>query len=187
MLMAVSWVVFSADVPDLGVISPRRGIVLGTSTHRADFISFKLEFLPQTAPTNLVTLTVTNELLTVDQLVRVPSGRGILGVTAVYADDESEPALFRYDLRRSKPPAPSLTPTAIGTTNQEQTSLTNQMRKIREGRRVPVHAPLPPGFFGAPTQEVAQAVLRPLPGATNWTYSQHLDWLADRQSKRRSE
>lgn len=142
-----------------------------------------------TPPTNLITLTMTNEYLTVTNLAQVPSGPGIMGVRSVFTDgEESEVALYRYDLRRGKPSAPSATPVHIGTTNEVENSLTNRLRRIREGRRT-MPPPLPPGIVGEAQAKAPQPFVRELPNATNWSYSQHLDWLADRaaKGKRRGE
>lgn len=173
------------------VISPKRGAAIGLHSTRPQFVSFRVEFLPDGPPTNLITLAVTNDLLRVEDLPQVPSGQGLMGVRAVFADgEESEVALSWYYLHRNRPSAPSVTPVAIGTTNEVESSLSDEIRKIQRRRVIPA-PPMPPGVVSdaelatVPTEHF----IRPLPDATNRAYSQYLDSLADRSAKglRRNE
>lgn len=174
---------FNLSAAEVLILTPKSGVHIGVHSTRLNFASFRVEFLPDGPPTNLVTLIITNDLLTVDLLKRVPSGRGLMGVRSLYKDgEESEVTLIRYDLRREKPPAPSLTPVGIGTTNQVESSLSDELRKIRSRRVVPM-PPMP----GVPRQQIVDTFRPPLPDGTNRSYSQFLDSLADRKGKRRSE
>lgn len=183
-LMAVGWVVLSAEVPDIGVISPRRAMTLGENTTRPDFVSFTVEVRSEASPTNFITFTLTNTVLTVMDMARVPSGPGIIGVKANYADgEESEMVVGRYDLRRGRPPGPSIEATHPEGSGQRKRTLSDEIWKIRGQRRIPV-PPLPGQMT---TNTVWRPGDRPLTGGTNRDYGQHLDGLADRSSKRRSE
>lgn len=186
----------AADIPDFGIISPRRAMTLGVNTTRPDFVCFTVEVRPESSPTNIVTFTTTNRVLTVMKFARVPSGPGILGVTANYADgEESEMTLRRYDLRRGRPSAPSIEAVHTEGAGMHPKSLQEELRKIRGEQMVPV-PPMPPNVLQYDIQNVPRKenvyqtdIRKPLPDATNRAYADHLDWLADRAAvgKRRSE
>lgn len=189
MTLLLLCLILGADLPHLGTITPRRPVALSANSTRPDFHCFIVEARPQDS-TNVFTITITNGVLSVSNMVQVPSGSGIIGVRSCFKDgEESEPALYRYDLRRAKPPKPSATPLHILGTPEQPNSLTNELRKIRGSRQVPT-PPMPQVGKSAASfpQDVAIA-LRPLPDATNREYSQFLDWQADRanRGKRRSE
>lgn len=149
----------------LGTITPRRAISISSVINREDFAYFVVEVIPRNPPTNVVTLTVTNGLLTADLMEKVPDGRGVLGVRSVFNDGiESEVSLYTYDLRREPPPKPVLTPVGVSSAPEESKSLTGALRRITR-RLIP-----PP----------------PLPGGTNAAYSQRVELTADPR-KRRNE
>lgn len=180
-------VILAADIPDFGIISPRRAMTLGVNTTRPDFISFTVEVRPEASPTNIVTFTTTNRLLTVMKFARVPSGPGILGVTANYADgEESEMTLRRYDLRRGRPSAPSIEAVHPEGSGMRPKSLQEELWKIQANQVRPA-PPMPP--TGETVHRGVRLVAPPLPGGTNRAYADHLDWLADRAAagKRRNE
>jgi hypothetical protein len=176
----------ASDIPDLGIISPRRAVVLQQHSSRPDFVSFSVEFLPQAPPTNLVTLTLTNEFLSVSNLAAIPSGPGILGVQAIYADgSKSDLALYRYDLRRGKPAKPSARAVGVLMADEPEKSLTGEITRVREARVI-----LMPALPGQRDVRAASRMVPnrpPLPNGTNRTYAEHLDAIADWGAKRRSE
>lgn len=185
----------AVDIPDLGVITPRTGATISLNSTRPGFVWFLIEVKPSVPPTNLVALTLTNNLLTVGDMAPVPSGPGILGVRSIYSDgEESEVALYRYDLRRSKPSAPSMSLTHVGGPPEPESSLTNEMRRIRERRAMPT-PPAPEYTSGLQydqpkrKQIVYIESVKPLPGGTNLSYGQFRDRLADafQWGRRRSQ
>lgn len=132
-----------SEVPSLGVISPKRAVFL-EHPERPDFVLFRVELKPEAPPTNVVTLTVTNNLLTITNLIGVPDGPGVLGAVAVFADgEESEMALYRYDLRRNRPAKPVLRSTTILTPPEPTNSLINEIRAIRAAAHSVMPPPLP--------------------------------------------
>lgn len=136
---------------DLGVISPRRGVSLVHS--RPDLSHFRLELLPETPPTNSVTLTITNGFLQSANLAGLPDGPGIVGVTAVFNDgEESEMAIYRYDLRRGRPAKPSATPVTILGEGLTPNGLTNEIRAIRSMAPVAPPPPLPKAAYDQQTR-----------------------------------
>lgn len=165
---------------DLGVISPRRAITLNPESDRPDFLNFTLELLPKRSPTNMVTLTITNLSISVEDLVRVPSGRVVMVWWANYADGtQSEASTDSFFLSRGRPAKPSATPTTIGHTNEAPRSATNELRK----RWVAPPMPSLPGQV----EKSAARFPPPLPHGTNKAYAQHLDEMARREGKRRNE
>lgn len=192
------------EVEDLGVITAKVGIVLEKDTERADWSHFVLEFLPQTPPTNLVTLTLTNDFLTLAELVRLPSGRVIMGVKSVCNDGtESTLKLYKFDIRRAGPPTPKARTIQIlrGEESPEPNTLSNKLQRLRESRPIeppPVpqtqpqrrgeRGPIPPASEW-PKPDVRPARALPLPGGRNETYAQHLDRMAEFYAKpgRRNE
>lgn len=184
-VLIFSFDLLAVDIPHLGVISPSRALVLDARSQRVGFRHFLVEVRPDAAPTNIVTLAVTNEMLTVTNLIQVPSGPGTIGVRSVYWDSESEIAIYRYDLRRAAPPRPLVTVTHVGGAPEVEKSLTNEIRRVRERFMMPVPPMIPP----RDTPKATAQPRRPLPAAEKRSYAEHLDWMADRaaQGLRRSE
>lgn len=159
-----------ADITDLGVMTPRRGFVLERNTKRKDWSHFRAEFTSYPS-SNKVTLILTNQLLTLDNLVALPSGRTVLGLVSVCQDgQESATNKLEFEIWRAEPPMPTITPTFLGG------------EPIAE-HRMPVKRIVYPPLPFTPTNR--QATLRdsepppPLPNSKNETYAQHLDKIAD--------
>lgn len=197
-LLILVFSVTAAPIPDLGVISPARGVWLEKESSRPDFQEFRIEVR---SGTNIFKLTLTNELLRAEHMTNVPSGPGILGVQAVYSSGEvSDFALYRYDLRRAGPPKPSARPIAVLTGPEPEKSFTNEIRRVQEVNPAP--PPPVPGQVGKSAESFPHHGLiafpapvdldtnvpivikwRPLPNATNRSYSEHWDWMADRAAR----
>lgn len=212
---------------DLGVISPRHGILLDTQTTRPDFQHFEVELKPADT-TNVTTLTLTNVLLTVDDMVALPSGRTVMGLKSYFWDGSvSDLAIYTFDLRRADPPTPSAVRAALSAGSEPPKSLINEMARRQVEKSAERFPPMPHRYFstniagqrstnladyasppvtwnpadytnqetyGRVSTDVtirfptnAPPELRPLPNATNQTYAEYLDWLADRKGKRRNE
>lgn len=219
-ILAASLNLFGTD--DLGVITPRRAIQIDLPTTRSDFHSFRVELLPAGMSNGPFTLTVTNSLLRAEDMSFLPSGRVTIGVAANFKDgSQSDLAIGAFDLRRGKPPAPTLRPMALSAPIEEPNSLTNELRARRVFQGGNIMPPIPAtdaDFFpttnqfiflidrhrgmlatnDVPTESLIEAlesrtgsnivfVPRPLPGSTNQTYAEYLDWMADRKGKRRNE
>jgi hypothetical protein len=246
LLLAFSLVAFPAD---LGVVTPRHGIILNSETTRPDFKQFEADF-KSSGDTNIVTLTITNVLIMPSDLVRLPSGRTVMGLRSRFADGSvSDRALYTFDLRRADPPKPSAK-LAVVTAGGDDTNApinesgvppppmpmghhigggpipemitmevdiptgTNQMMFFRamtetnlaelikyadsytvtnKASRYVISVPSEKGLAGVidTIQEATGSnivfVPKPLPGATNQSYAEYLDWMADRKGKRRNE
>lgn len=197
----------SLTAADLGVISPRHGILLNTQTTRTDFHRFEVELKPS-GTTNVVTLTLTNNLITVDDMAALPSGRTTMGVKSCFLDGSvSDLAIYAFDLRRAAPPAPSARRATLRAGSEPPKSLINELeRRYMEQAMPPPPSPwiqdstngldmatgLPTTevfirFTNAATDLIFTNGLRALTGATNRTYGEHLDWIEDRKAKRRNE
>lgn len=150
------------DIIDLGVFTPRIGIALDRIDDRKDFKEFRIEFLPQNPPTNMVAITHTNDLLTVADVAMLPSGPTIMGVRSVAMDGSESPvSLYRFDLRRAGPPAPMARPIHIAAEEPER-STTNALRRVIERRAT--HTPALP-----PMPAALKATLPgPIPPASRW-------------------
>lgn len=134
-LILLSCLNLAAAVTDLGVISPQRGIQIESPSTRSDFFSFTIE---SRSDETINTLTITNNLIEVDDLALLPSGRSVIAVWANFRDgSHSEVALATLDLRRSKAPAPLLRPIGVWSLSDPPNSLTNELRKIRGSAVVP--------------------------------------------------
>lgn len=187
------------DFEDLGVITAKVGIVLEKETSRSDWSHFVIEFQPMTPPTNAVTLTLTNDFVTLSNLVKLPSGRTLMGLKSVFRDGtESKIILYKLDIRRADPPAPKArTIQILDGSAPEINSLSNTLRRLRESRPVieppapprSQRGPIPPAEAWPAPAVVPARVLRALPGGTNRTYAQHLDSMAEYYSRpgRRNE
>jgi hypothetical protein len=178
-------VTVNVEEPVVYLITPRRGLTLHPNTEREDFLKFELEFNSHAPASNQVIFTMTNTLLTLDQLTAVPSGRSTMGIRSVYADGEvSETAIYQVAVWRGKPPKPSVKPTALsdpveakGTRGFESGRPARNLSPIQSARSL-----LPPSTNSPP-----------LPGGTAVTYGDHSDLKAEemlrhyRKSGRRNE
>lgn len=130
-----------AALPYLGTISPKRAVSL--SHTMPDLSYYRVEVAPEAPPTNIVTLTITNAMIYATNMVGIPDGPGILGVTAVFTDsEESETVLYRYHLRRKRPARPVATPVAVLSPPEASGGLTNEIQAVR-GTNVVTMPPLP--------------------------------------------
>jgi hypothetical protein len=140
-LILLSCLELTAAVTDLGVISPRHGILLNTETTRPDFKSFEAEFKPSSS-TNVVTLTITNTLITVDDLSVVPSGRTIMGLKSNFLDGSvSDMSIYTFDLRRASAPAPSAVRAPLRAGSDESKSLISELNAIQNAQAIPPPMP----------------------------------------------
>lgn len=147
-LLLVSAVVMLAA--DLGVISPRRAIQLSHETTRPDFVSFIVELMPSGDTNPPVRLNMTNSLIQVADIPQLPSGRVTMGVRSLFADgEESEVGVFTFNLRRSKPPAPTAMPMGVPAPVNDSGGLTNELWKIREASRVTAYPSIPTMDYNA--------------------------------------
>lgn len=243
--------VFNLTAADLGVISPRHGILLDHQTTRTDFQKFEVE-LKHRDTTNVVTLTLTNNLLLHSDLVQLPSGRTTMGLKSYFWDGSvSDIAIYTFDLRRAAPPAPSAVRSILRAGGEPPKSLISELERRYLAQAMPPPpvpsrghtltndhpwAPILPSTngldmeTGLPTTEILIRPLtndtelarplrvwqmpsftnsvnvptliksleyhtgsnvvfvpKPMPGATNRTYGEHLDWIEDRKGKRRNE
>lgn len=173
------------DPDDLGVISPRRALLLEKPADRKDFARFILEFLPQQWPTNKVVITTTNTVVYLGELVAVPHGPAVLAVRSECTDGSvSDIKLFKVDIRRNAPSAPRVRTIGVLTNDDRQAVEPVVHRWMHRARPTP---PVP-----GQTNRV-QGESQPLPGGRPETYSEGVDrmrrFYAERQSKgtRRSE
>lgn len=185
LLWALAFVVTisAQEVEDLGVLTPRNGIQLDKATTRGDVKTFIVEFLPQTPPTNAVSRVYTNEhsLVKISDLPELPSGPVVMGVKTIGADGvESEIALYRFDLRRGNPPKPRAYATALLEADAEPVS-TNTTAGVVARRREKLAASPPPPIPGAIS---APTPVPELEGASNKTYGDVLDAMAEHYAKR---
>lgn len=157
---------------DLGVVSTRNAIVL---EKRPDFAFFILHLLPQNWPTNMVSIVKTNDVLTLKDLDRVPSGDVVMEVKQISKDGAESPTLsFKFDVRRYDPEA------VIYLTKDQQWQV---VRALQEAER---NAPPIPGETRPQPPPPPQSAL---PGGTNKSYAEHLHEMAEHFAKtgRRSE
>lgn len=111
LLTALSLQADTNQIQNLGSITPRRSITLMRDT-RDDWVKYEIEFRSLPPSTNRTTVTLTNDLVTLEVLATVPSGPAIMGVRSVYEDGEtSDASVFRVSIWRGKPRAPSAKPT----------------------------------------------------------------------------
>lgn len=168
--------IMAQEIVDLGRLSTRRAIVL--EKWSPDLATFQIEIFPRNWPTNIVTITKTNEFLTLNDFDRVPSGDVIIKVKQVFekiCEDGSEPPfwLYKVDIRRYDPSA-----TLILTEDQQW----EVVRALAEAER---NAPPIPGQIKPPHPHPQIA----LPGGTNKTYGEHIYEMFEHFAKtgRRSE
>lgn len=127
----------SLTAADLGVIDPSHGILLNSNTTRPDFQSFQVELKPSDT-TNTVTLTITNRLLTVEDMAALPSGRIVMGLRSRFPEGLlSGLALYTFDLRRADPPVPSAERVALSGPPEPPKPLINEMERLRGAVPVP--------------------------------------------------
>lgn len=187
-----------ADAIDLGVISPHRGLILERNTSRPDWSHYKAEFLSLPS-SNLFRLDCYSDMINIESLGPVPSGPAILGVRSVTTDgQESQVSLYKLDIRRAEPPAPTVRAIQILQPRNAPQSLTNAIQRFRDDRimQIPprparrVESEVQGGMvlsdsFG--TNLIAAPDLhqmpQPMPEATNQTYGQKLDAMADFYNK----
>lgn len=141
---------------DLGVVSTRRAIVM---EKHPDFGFFIIHLLPQNWPTNLIAIIKTNEVLTLNDLDRVPSGDVVIEVKQICKDGSECPtSSFKIDVRRYDPEA------VIYLTREQQWEV---VRAMQEAER---NAPPIPGATRPPPPPHPSA----LPGGTNKSYGEHM-------------
>jgi hypothetical protein len=183
-------------IEDLGVITPTIGKILEHTTGRSDVSHFVLEFYPETPPTNIVKITKTNDLLTLDDLGQLPSGRMVMGLASQFSDGTVSPLkLYRLEVWRAEATAPRARSTFLATTNAEPVhSLTNALRNrvtavppppLPSMRLIGDGSPIPP----AGEWPTNPPTVRALPQGTNKSYAEHLDSMARHYSRpgRRNE
>lgn len=154
----------SQGITDLGVITERKGIMLEACTNRTDFLHFKVELQALRFPSNTVAFVKTNALLTMEDLVAMPPGPVIMGVSSTCRDGSESPmALFRMDVRRDPPKAPTARVVGLPVSEQSKTTILDAMRAVRSK---PVD---PPALSG-----VVRTEMFPMPNSTNNSYS---DWV----------
>lgn len=178
--LAVAALADDTDVEDLGLFTPRRGITLD-KIDAAAFKEFRVEFIPQNPPTNVVAITTTNELLTVEDVPMLPSGPTIMGVRTIAIDGGESPVqLYRFNLRRAGPPAPRARTTFLPSSEPER-STTNAVRRVIERRKAEApEPPMPPAMKAALPGPIPPADKwpKPMPGARNQTYAESQDAAA---------
>jgi hypothetical protein len=179
-LLLVPVCLSAAEIKDLGVISSTSLIELHKCERRKDFALFKVEILPRNMRgwTNKVTFTTTNNFLKLDDLAAVPEGVAIMGVRSYCADGTPSPvALFKIDVQRDGPDAPTATVSQILRMPQEQ-KIEHVIQAL-----TPVTPPPPlPGQTNAPRAAM------PLPGGSGSSYAQYQQRLEDAaRGKHRSQ
>lgn len=176
LLLSVLISVSAGEPIDLGTITPRRAIVLERNTGRPDWSHFKVEFFSLALTSNQVTLILTNELLTISNLVGLPSGPTIVGLRSVTLDGMESPiVLFRLDIRRAEPPSPGARVINIGKTNTGET-IHGAIERHRQSREL-----APPPIPG----QTNRVDVSELPNGISKTYSQYQDELADERRRNR--
>jgi hypothetical protein len=180
LFLLVSAPLCAAEIVDLGVITQTSLIELHKCERRKDFAWFKVEILPRNMRgwTNKVTFQTTNSFLKLDDLAAVPEGVAVMGVRSYCGDGTASPvALFKIDVQREGPDAPTVTVSQILRMPQEQ-----KIEHVIDAM-TPVTPPPPmPGQTNAP-----HAVM-PLPGGKNSSYAHYQQRLEDAaRGKRRSQ
>lgn len=204
-IIPLLWAGASAQiqVEDLGVITDRNAIILSRDPPRKDYAGYMIEFLPQFAPTNKVTLYITNEMILLENLVAVPHGPAIVGIRSVCKDGSESPvSLYTLDIRRDAPHPPNARMIGRITPQTHQTVEDVVENYRRRGILIP---PAPPGAEGMDTNRIPEpgpevgspgppgspdarpiparmsrpqtslAPGQPLPNGTNETYSDVID------------
>lgn len=153
-ILTLTCAMATEPVIDLGVVSSRRAIVMEKSP---DFGFFIISLLPQNWPTNLIAIIKTNEVLTLNDLDRAPSGDVIVEVKQICKDGSECPtSTFKIDVRRYDPEA------VIYLTKDQQWEV---VRAMEEAER---NTPPIPGATRPPPNPSA------LPGGTNKSYGEHM-------------
>jgi hypothetical protein len=175
-MAALCAAVHGQEIEDLGVLTPYKGIMLERNSTRKDFSHFIVD-LVSIAPSNHVALVLTNELLTITNLVQLPSGKITMGVIPVYTDGlKGEIALYVFDLRRGRPPrAKAHVVHLAGLELPGPTNVHQAMESRRKAR--PVSAPPPLPMQAGSTN--ASSFPGPLPNGKSTTYADHLDAEAE--------
>lgn len=171
-----------SDIENLGAITERRGVILEKPTNRTDFLMFKIELLAQRWPSNHVRLTLTNDLLTLADLMAMPPGPVLMSVQAICADGSESPlALYRIVVHRDGPDRPKARPVAMSAPNSGYSgSLTNTIRLRRRYQELIDTNQIPPIPGQTDETNRPRAAFQreskpgPLPGATNMSYSEHM-------------
>lgn len=157
----------AGELIDLGTITPNKAWVLERNTSRPDFSHFEADLLSLAPTSNRVTLVLTNDLLTITNLAALPSGPTIMSLTSICEDgSESEPVLFKLDIRRAEPPPPSIRVIELIDGSDVTNRLQHAMRNFRKRRLVNE-----PSVPGATNIQVGS----PLPNARSRTYGQWQD------------
>lgn len=181
-ILLLSTITLSAQITDLGLISPKKAIALDVDARRPDFKEFRIDFLPYLPPTNLVSIVRTNSQLTMEDLAPLPSGRILMGVKSVCLDATESPINFYvFELRRAGPRAPVARVTFVASEKGEY-NFTNSLEVMKAKRNPVVPAPAPvtqrqmyeaTGNLNDPLQSVNKVI--PLPNSNSTTYGEHLD------------
>lgn len=172
--LALTVAIYAAEeIEDLGVLTPNKAILLEKDTTRPDWHHFVAELVPALPPTNVVTLILTNEYLTLSNLVALPSGPTLLGLRSACLDDtQSATKLFKFEIRRDAPPKPKARMIhVLPTKPPEKDDVHKALQRQHSGQ---LRSPPP-----MPGQIAALRFPGPLPHATNQSYAQHLDAMAD--------
>ncbi len=155
------------EIEYLGVLSPRRAIALDSTTPRPDLRHFCVE-LQHASQSNRLTIYVTNEVLTVDDVNVLPSGPIIMGVKSVFMDGTtSDVRIYRFDLFRGKPATPSARMIELGAPVAPEPTLE---RAVNARRSIAIRSPPTPGSTNASTNAVM-----PLPNGSPRTYADQMD------------
>jgi hypothetical protein len=181
LVLAVLTAADDLDPEDLGVLTPHKAIELDPGSTRPDFSHFAIDLHPLTT-TEPITLHLTNNFLSLTNLVRVPSGPLIMGVTPFYTDgSHGEVALYRFDLRRGRPPRARAKMIGLLGGPVEIPAMTNVDQVIARKRRVNMaHVPpLPFQSSVAGAEKGPPSFILPLPKGRAETYAQHLDAAAE--------
>jgi hypothetical protein len=176
------------NIEDLGVITPRRSIVLERCATRNDFMHFVIELRQGT---NLLFMVMTtNTVLTVDGVLDVvQDGRAVMGVKSICLDGAESPmAVYRFEVRREGPTAPVAR--AIGVIAPLPDFRLDDVLRDRKELEKPLPPPVPSA--GEPAMMMMRPVMTtppPLPHGTNESYSAYQKRLADvaESGKRRNQ
>lgn len=175
----------SHKITDLGVITATSLIELTPGERRKDFNRFKIEILPRNARgwTNKVQIVTTNKWLKLDDLIAVPEGVAIMGVRSICNNgDASAVALYRIDVQRDLPDAPTASVSHILRMPTEQ-----KIEHVIDAIQTPADAPAPPMPAGMTNPAVKSAVptrsYQPLPSGSGTSYA-HYQWMLEQAATR---
>jgi hypothetical protein len=181
----------AADLDDLGVITPKHALIIEKDTTRGDWDHFKVEVLPTVPPTNKVSFSVTNEIVTLSHFGAVSSGPSVLAVQSVTKDGTKSPIkLYRIEIRRAAPPAPSVRLIELLTDGPVAVELETKVEQIKKAQRVPYPA-IPTRIAGTNIElrHLPVGIINPtitnsvIPQGTNRVYAEELDRMADFHEK----